>query len=1051
MTSKHNRVTTEPTLPHTKCAIGPKESQYLMTRMNRISLSKAGPWPTVALVALGTSLVSFAAPSFPGAPFGQERKTQGTDPDSASSVSPAASPAATAPSRAAAAPLSSVGKTGAQGTPPPSPQELPAPKPSTAPELIQEYASWKLEVLTRSSGSQARESLRKLRDRVRVTAEASPGEAGLVDLLTSIEVRLIIAMMGAGDTDGVAKALAALEAGAAPAAIANRTGAPGTSAPPSPVAKARRAALMTPEVRALIDSRTRQTSRAAAPQETLHSPADAAIDRYVRDAVSRGAADLIQQLGPRATPSLRDLSLAIDGQLPAPGSVDALATLMEIDPAQGLEVASQMAATKDILIKRRVAVALQNARPLEPASMWRLRPGRGDEPTSPHVTATLKGLMAEPSVKLSLLRDIAATLYRRGWIPGDLESAIPAILGTHLDGTKAPHVGSTSMLKSALKHTDPSVRGAAVRALRNVGDLTATYALASDPSLEVRLEVARSLGPWMTSRQLGSLPAAVDRTEVLPTVDTAYEKALLSIFSAGAPDSACEAAIRAALDLLKKDGARFISNETLNEAATVARAPQVIGLVMAYAALLDEGTTKSTADAVLLSLREAPPAVGGLGAASLLSPLASIEKPDVFWGSLTKAQTLGLISDSAAQEVLTHVRTAAFRHPLRMGEALAWLTERADPALWQRFYFAESAPPEVPEFIRDFTVGFGTRFLEPYVQAFGRIPGADPDQLMPMKVRRLSGAMAERMLEDRTMTPDARVWLVKTLIARGQHKVSDPAKTAEAILDAYVDAGQTVGTEGHLAHNGIDPVLFLTAALARPDLKDEVLLDVRIEVEAPELIEAVLQRFPPETWTKFGKRPLLKGAISGIMRSERPDRIELMKELVRVDQELAITVVEEIRCKGRPQDFELLEVVFEFVHPDTEAWSIALDAATNYLNDDAAGLLLELARRAYDRKDIRDEIMAAVEEIQNWQAAQRRFVDGLGVAAARAGAVKELIQILEAEGTSAEARAESLKGLGRLGAAEELPRLIRALSDPDPTIRDAARSGLEYLETSDRR
>lgn len=986
--------------------------------MIRISQRGVGPWPIVLLVATGAGLVSFAAPSFPGAPKGVYADSQGAESAAAQTGE------AVAPSRAAA----------------PRPgQESPLRVSNLAPVFAAEYATWKLNALTRSSGSAARESLRALRDRVRISAEASPGEAGLVDLLTSIEVRLIIAMMGAGDTDGVAKALAALEAGAAP----------------GPIAKARRAALLMPEVRALLDRRTDQQARVAERQGLPHSPADAAIDRAVREAVGRGADDFIRQLGRRATPSLRDLSLAIDGQLPPRGAVDALASLMEIDPGQGLEVAARMAATQDVLIKRRVAVALQNARPLEAASMWRPCPGGADEPTSPHVTATITGLLAEPGVAPSMLRDIGVTLYKRGWIPKELEGAMPAILGSELGRTEAPHLGSAPMLKSALAAPDPEVRSAAVRALRNVGELQAAYALADDTSLEVRMEVARSLGPWTTSRQVGTVPAPIDGIRVLPVVDAAYEEAILAIFSASAPkgttDRACEEAIHAAYRLATLDHARSISRETLAQLASIARSPRIIGAVMAYAAILDDVRVHSAARAVLVSLEGMPPETAGRAVASLLEPLISTPFRNAFWASLAGAQSRGLLTDDAALYALNHVRRTAFRHPHRMGDALAWLTERADPALWQAFYFAGSTPPQVPDSVREFAVGLGNRFLEPYMQAFGRLPGADLDQLMPMRIRRLSGAMAERMLQDRTMTPEARIWLVKTLNSRSQHRVSDPAKTTTAILDAYVAAGQTAGSEENLSYNGIDPALFLTAALARPDFKNELLLDLHVEVESPEHIDAVLERFPPETWTQFGKRPLLKGAISGIMRSERPDRIELMKALVRVDEELAITVVEEIRCKGRPQDFELLKVVFDSVRPKTEAWKIALEAATNYLSDDAAGLLIELARRPYHLKATRTDIMAAVAVIQNWQAAQRRFSEGLGAAAARTGTIEELIEILEAPGTSVEAKAEALKGLGRLGADEELPRLIKALSNPDETIQEAARRGLEAIDKTDPR
>jgi HEAT repeat protein len=64
-------------------------------------------------------------------------------------------------------------------------------------------------------------------------------------------------------------------------------------------------------------------------------------------------------------------------------------------------------------------------------------------------------------------------------------------------------------------------------------------------------------------------------------------------------------------------------------------------------------------------------------------------------------------------------------------------------------------------------------------------------------------------------------------------------------------------------------------------------------------------------------------------------------------------------------------------------------------------------------------------------------------------AIDELIAMADDAAQPSAIRAEALRGLGLLGAAEELPRLVRALTDSDETIRKAAREAIDRLHADD--
>lgn len=89
--------------------------------------------------------------------------------------------------------------------------------------------------------------------------------------------------------------------------------------------------------------------------------------------------------------------------------------------------------------------------------------------------------------------------------------------------------------------------------------------------------------------------------------------------------------------------------------------------------------------------------------------------------------------------------------------------------------------------------------------------------------------------------------------------------------------------------------------------------------------------------------------------------------------------------------------------------------------------------------------MDALKQMTDWREASAAWERSKGATAKREAAITELVALIEDAAQPVEVRAEALRGLGLLEAAEELPRLVRALASNEAPIAAAARDAIDRL------
>lgn len=182
-----------------------------------------------------------------------------------------------------------------------------------------------------------------------------------------------------------------------------------------------------------------------------------------------------------------------------------------------------------------------------------------------------------------------------------------------------------------------------------------------------------------------------------------------------------------------------------------------------------------------------------------------------------------------------------------------------------------------------------------------------------------------------------------------------------------------------------------------------------------------------------------------LVESDHPRRRELVLEATNAVPFFWHSVAKDVVARRRPEDLDLLRTYFE--RGEREHFHHVVQATASYLSEEAAELLLRVAAGPLPQ-GLRSAVMSGLDTIREYQEAAARWRKNTTLADRRLAAVDALIEILEDDTESIEARAEALRGLGLLGASEELPRLIAALGSEVEALRGAAREAIDRLNAA---
>jgi len=189
----------------------------------------------------------------------------------------------------------------------------------------------------------------------------------------------------------------------------------------------------------------------------------------------------------------------------------------------------------------------------------------------------------------------------------------------------------------------------------------------------------------------------------------------------------------------------------------------------------------------------------------------------------------------------------------------------------------------------------------------------------------------------------------------------------------------------------------------------------------------------------YEQRAVLKAIIFMGQHTEHADIAVLMSAVTR--EQYINKTVEAMGKVRSPVFFAPLEEILR-TRPDTQVWRIAAGATVQYMNDEAAELLLKAAAWAAD-DDGRQMCLDGLESIRTFQDAQERWAQRRVKAKDRDAVVADLVQMLDDEDIVIQV--EAIRTLGSFGVVEQMPRLIRMLKHERQEIREAARQALDVL------
>lgn len=784
---------------------------------------------------------------------------------------------------------------------------------------------------------------------------------------------------------------------------------------------------------------------AAARQGIQAAPEEEVLDRSILASLGSGNLEFIERLGGRAVPALAALAKATDGSPTPEGELDPLKTLFRVDRAAGMDAALGLMSSKSFLVKRATLQAV--AEQIGSDDLYEPVGDRDWAFKNPEWRRTALLAFEEPAISAEAMKPVLFQLIQRGLLPRELADEALAVASDHRHGGPIPEAGLW-FIERRLEDPSPTIRAAMVEQLARAGVVGPILRLAEDPSLDVRRRLAAVLvrtPTYVYRDRMASTQS--DSKLVYPPFDAELFEAFKALATSEDETTANEI-WGDSFQRLEVEEATKLSAEQLRELIPLARMPYQLWAIAAHAKAVPAKEQVPLVKAVIAKAAKRPFTADEFS--GLQIDLMRIAKDvltagpgEAFWEIAFSMGESLKVEEGAAKRISLTAMELAGQGLIEAEPMVEWLDRYGALSHWT---LASGSGPN--EWMSRLSQSDRGRALKAYWRAYDR--EAEPGtwdlvtRVHPNALVSDPGVQRE-ILADGSVHPLGRYCAAMGLGSGDQGAFDDfliePIADTLVRLDEYVQARLLMDLLPSTEFKN----LVMRAMLVHPGAQDPMLLKLEVEPDRA-TFDALVKRFPMDTWVGLGFREQIWHCVAVLLDRSVDELHPILDTVCFSHPTYTERTASRIAGLRTPALFPLARRILE-AHPvgSSTSGNLAVDAIAGYFSNEAAEVLLEAAKVARSEEG-RTRIMTALRQITEWREAAASWERGAGTEAKRAKAIAGLVATVGDKTASLEARAASIRGLGLLGAVEELPRIIAALASDEPEMAAAARAALERLE-----
>ena len=893
--------------------------------------------------------------------------------------------------------------------------------PVTPEALAKELARWKLEQATEAADGSELGELESIVKRAIDFLNAHPKAAAMGTALTEAQAELVLHLARTGDRrlfevlDGLHDA--------------------SNTEDPS-VADSAMAAVLNDERVARVVQRT------ASRTEIAPYGKDKLLEERIERAVALGDHQTVLALRQDAVPALKQLARELVGTQPTEGqALDPLELLFQASIDDGFEVALELMGSDDIFVRRLTARSILKIQPFRFDDAYQEHPEFGDRLRGDSWNDLIPLLAAEPNVPRSDIDAIMRTFLQRGYVPERNYDQVLEAVERNMPADLRRYPAVLAFFRWVARADSELARVRAAEALGWLGEFEHLFAMAIDASADIQRIAANALGGLKVQSFDTEKQAWRTRTEY-PELTVKYWETVEHFWLHPKADDVARRALDRADDLLS-----YMSGSQIDKRHAEALIPGLdnsieVKILLRYSNFLAEQHQGPFLSALIEHIAET------FSESALQESIREvILHVPIENRAETALETIHQLRERGLLSVEDDVRWTSIglgqgsSDPALVESVLDYLATKTDTAFWARF-----AEDRSNEMNRLPALADADSFEEILMAAVES--GASLSKWLDSStIKTIDDESLERMLHVNSLNRGA-VDSVLDELARRRYSAEDPSKIAAAIKDDFVAKARD--RNGFYAWKeaeaiGVDTQELLTEISHLPGIEgwmidsyDASITNLDNALNAHRIVEE-------SAGLKSWHSDLHRSLFEHLVESEDPRRFGLILEATAANKYLWRYFCPVATENRRSEDFALLREFFR--RGDQSSFGSMVDVTASYLTDEAADLLLELAAKPLtDNK--RAKVMSGLDTIREYQEAAARWQKNSTLAERRLAAVDALIEIISDATQATEARAEAFRGLGLLGATEELPRLITALGSDTEAIRKAAREAIDRLNAA---